>query len=180
MGEGAKLGAATVGAIGSEFSRAKRNKDETREARDYKDRVEDTSMRGETTYRHKRSMLQGAIEDFYKQKGWPIPTAGEGAYTTRPLPGDKPLYEGYNVPRASWNYGKIEPQDVAPVPSPFPEPTPQIDIAGGTPSPDVVQGLTDMGITPTVPSSQPTQQSMMAGTQELDPKIEETLRRYGY
>jgi hypothetical protein len=57
--------------------------------------LDDLSMRREATYRAKRAELQGAIESFYKEKGWPLPDKTLPGYgTTRALPGEKPLYEG--------------------------------------------------------------------------------------
>lgn len=54
--------------------------------------LDDLSLRREATYRNSRIGLQGAIEDFYKQKGWKIPERLPGAFTTRGLPGEGPLY----------------------------------------------------------------------------------------
>lgn len=69
---------------------------------------EQLSLRQEATYRTTRHALQGAIEDFYKQKGWELPKHLPGAFTTRPLPGDAPLYPGYDVNPSEWTHKRTD------------------------------------------------------------------------
>lgn len=68
---------------------------------------EQLSLRQEATYRTSRTGLQGAIEDFYKQKGWKLPEHLPGAFTTRPLPGDAPLYPGYDINPSEWTHEPV-------------------------------------------------------------------------
>lgn len=89
----------------------KQNKEETERLREYQGRLEDIGMRTEATYRTNRSMLQSAIADFYKQKGWELPEAIPGAGTTRPLPGEEKLYPDYEANVGDWYYGKVEPKE---------------------------------------------------------------------
>lgn len=59
---------------------------------------EQNSMRGEATYRQNRAMLLDQISHFYAKRGWPMPeTNFPGQGTSRPLPGDKNPYAGYDV-----------------------------------------------------------------------------------
>jgi hypothetical protein len=62
--------------------------------REQRDSLDDAAYRREATYRGNREALQSGIEDFYKQKGWKLPERLPGAYTTRGLPGEAPLYPG--------------------------------------------------------------------------------------
>lgn len=86
--------AAGVGAA-AEIWQGEKEMDRMKDARrDQRASLDDAAYRREATYRGDRSALQGAIEDFYKQKGWAIPERLPGAYTTRGLPGEAPLYPG--------------------------------------------------------------------------------------
>lgn len=74
-----------------EHQRLKENRREQRDA------LDDLSYRREATYRNSRMALQGAIEDFYRQKGWAIPERLPGAFTARGLPGEQALYPGVSL-----------------------------------------------------------------------------------
>lgn len=94
MAIGAGLGSAAGGSVDEAGNRrdVARNTREARAARD------DASMRREATYRNSRQGLQNAIESFYKEKGWALPEKKPGAYTTRGLPGEGPLYPEGGAP----------------------------------------------------------------------------------
>jgi hypothetical protein len=53
---------------------------------------EDLGQRREATYRSDRQGLQGAIDQYYQSRGWKVPERLPGAFTTRALPGEAPLY----------------------------------------------------------------------------------------
>lgn len=53
---------------------------------------EDLGQRREATYRSDRQGLQGAIDQYYQARGWKVPERLPGAFTTRGLPGEAPLY----------------------------------------------------------------------------------------
>lgn len=89
---GMAIGSGVGSAIGGSFDEARDRKASKRNADKATAALDDLSMRREATYRASRTQLQGAIEDFYKQKGWPLPEVKPGAYTTRALPGEGPLY----------------------------------------------------------------------------------------
>jgi hypothetical protein len=76
------------GAVDEERSRSR----ERQIANRTKGELDDASLRREATYRGQRQALAGAIESFYKQKGWELPKHYAGEYTTRALPGEGPLY----------------------------------------------------------------------------------------
>lgn len=76
-------------------------------------KVEDASLRNEANYRTNRAMLMTGIEDFYKKKGWKLPESVPGTGTSRSLPGDAPLYPGYDIPKSDWAY----PEPAAQAPS---------------------------------------------------------------
>lgn len=61
---------------------------------------EDLGQRREATYRNNRQGLQGAIDQYYQARGWKVPERLPGAFTTRALPGEAPLYpeEGSQAP----------------------------------------------------------------------------------
>lgn len=88
MAIGSGIGSALGGSV-DEGRNRRAIKNNTRQAEAARD---DLSMRREATYRASRQGLQNAIEDFYKQKGWALPDKKPGAFTTRGLPGEAPLY----------------------------------------------------------------------------------------
>lgn len=112
MGDPITIAAIAGGAqAGGALMERKQSKDEIKRARESQGRLEDVGMRAEATYRTNRSMLQSAIADFYKQKGWELPEAIPGAGTTRPLPGEEKLYPDYGMNVGDWYYGKVEPKE---------------------------------------------------------------------
>lgn len=106
----AATGFSALGAVDKALGARNAAKDAKSVQRETDRRSEDTSFRQEATYRYKREMLQGAIEDFYKKKGWKLPEALPGAFTTRSLPGEVPLYPDYDIPRPDTYYQKLEPE----------------------------------------------------------------------
>lgn len=112
MGDPITIAAIAGGAqAGGALMERKQSKDEIKRSRESQGRLEDVGMRTEATYRTNRSMLQSAIADFYKQKGWELPEALPGAGTTRPLPGEEKLYPDYEANVGDWYYGKVEPKE---------------------------------------------------------------------
>lgn len=115
MGKSISEVAAPIGAIVgvgkgvSDYLEGEQQKKQAKNAAKEADaKREQLSLRQEATYRTQRTALQGAIESFYKQKGWELPKALPGAYTTRPLPGDAPLYPGYDVNPSEWTHKRVD------------------------------------------------------------------------
>lgn len=88
-----------------------------RETKEDKRAKEQNSMRGEATYRQNRALLMDQIAHFYAKRGWPLPeTNFPGQGTSRPLPGDKNPYAGYDVDPS---YETHQPVDAEGTPIPF-------------------------------------------------------------
>ena len=69
-----------------------------RQTKEDKRAQEQNSMRGEATYRQNRALLMDQIAHFYAKRGWDLPeTNFPGQGTSRPIPGDKNPYAGYDV-----------------------------------------------------------------------------------
>lgn len=108
--------AAGAGIVGG----AKADRDEQKNDRRAQGKMEQASLRNEATYRGNRGLLMSGIEDFFKKKGWALPEFAPGYGTSRPLPGDAPLYPDYNVPQSDWTYQQTQP-------TPTPQPTTDVD-----------------------------------------------------
>lgn len=90
---GAAIGSGIGGGIGGGLDEDQAQRENKRNKRKYDEARDDASMRAEANYRSGRAGLQGAIEDFYKQKGWKLPDHSTPGYgTARGLPGEAPLY----------------------------------------------------------------------------------------
>lgn len=111
---GASAGSSIGGAIGGAVDQHQDQNKEKIAKNDDQARTDDTSMRDEATYRANHAQLQSAISDYYKKQGWALPTETDpGAYTTRPLPGDAPLYPGYNIPGSTFDHTAVAPASAA-------------------------------------------------------------------
>lgn len=106
MGETASVIASGVGAGAQILEGEQEHRRITDNRREQRAALDDLAYRREATYRNSRMMLQGAIEDFYKQKGWQIPERLPGAYTVRGLPGEAPLYPGVSRENPSFSLSK--------------------------------------------------------------------------
>lgn len=136
--------------------------------RDENTRAEDLDVRREATYRANRGTLQSAIADFYKQKGWAMPTPAEGAYTSRALPGETQIYSETTLPEANWYYG-ADPIEIPPVAA-SDGPDPIIDPNFNAPSTQAQS----------VPLSYATPAPMSAPVMEDSESYKKLLRSYGY
>jgi hypothetical protein len=131
-----------AGAAANYFMTNATTEEGRKNAEESKKRAEDTDVRREATYRGNRGMLQSAIADFYKQKGWAMPEMAEGAYTSRALPGEKPIYGDTTMPQADWYYGpKEEAADEAAAVAPLAEIDTQSPIFNTMPSPQTAPPL---------------------------------------
>lgn len=103
VGSAVASGVGTIAQIAEGEREHERLQDNRREQRAA---LDDLAYRREATYRNSRMALQGAIEDFYKQKGWAIPERLPGAFTVRGLPGEAPLYPGVSRENPAFNLSK--------------------------------------------------------------------------
>ena len=111
-----KAGAGILGlgkSVADESQNEKRNENANK---GYQAKLEQTDLRREATYRENRAMLKGAIQSYYKAQGWPLPAdSAPGAGTSRPLPGDAPLYPEYDINPSEWSHenDKKTPEQIA-------------------------------------------------------------------
>lgn len=166
-----------IAGIGSYFMNRNAAKQDTKNQRQSKDRAEDTDIRREATYRANRGRLQNAIADFYKQKGWAMPEAPEGAFTSRALPGEQPIYGNTTLPEANWYYGS----DTGSKTSPPVGLSPVVDPGVGA---SIPVSTTPLSYSTPAPSPVGMQSGAQAGVNLLSPEDSESykklLRSYGY
>lgn len=104
MALGGPMAVGTLAAGSGVMGGLQADRQEQKNDRRTQGKVEDASLRNEANYRTNRAMLMTGIEDFYKKKGWKLPESVPGTGTSRSLPGDAPLYPGYDIPKSDWAY----------------------------------------------------------------------------
>jgi len=95
MGESVAMittGMSAGGVAQNELDRRKSSRDLANARHENNAQRDDISNRREATYRADRAGIQGALDQYYKDRGWAVPERLPGYGTAKQLPFEKPLY----------------------------------------------------------------------------------------